>query len=156
MEFIDKAAVVAEIERRRKEAYDNEWGWAVQCVTYDEILSFLNTLEVKEVEEEPASEDLDIAASQYVTDPNNFVDWIGNHGETDDISYIIKAFQAGAKWQKEQLMSKAVDGVVHMFSDREVASVYYNDPNGVPLSFYTSSEGLSAGDKVKILVIKQE
>ena len=32
------------------EAYGNEWGWAVQCSTYDEIISFIDTLEVKEVD----------------------------------------------------------------------------------------------------------
>lgn len=49
-QYISKAALVAKIEKRKKEAYGNEWGWAVQCATYDEILSFLNTLEVKDAD----------------------------------------------------------------------------------------------------------
>ena len=40
----DKEKILAEIERRKKEAYGNEWGWAVQCATYDEIISFINSL----------------------------------------------------------------------------------------------------------------
>jgi len=57
MKLIDKSALVAKIEKRKKEAYGNEWGWAVQCATYDEILSILDTLEVKEVDLDKAIED---------------------------------------------------------------------------------------------------
>lgn len=49
-QYISKAALVAEIEKRKKEAYGNEWGWAVQCATYEEIISLLDTFEVKEVD----------------------------------------------------------------------------------------------------------
>lgn len=61
-----------------------------------------------------------------------------------------------AKWQKEQMMAKAVEGVVHHFEKCGVASVHYNDPTGVPMAYFTSPEGLSAGDKVKIIVIKED
>ena len=67
-QYIDKAAVVAEIESKKKYAktlgnnainssmqqfYD---GMKQGCV---DILSFINTLEAKEVQEEPVSEDLE-------------------------------------------------------------------------------------------------
>ena len=55
MKLIDKDALVSEIERRNKEAYGNEWGWAVQCSTYDEIISIINSIEVKEVDLEKLS-----------------------------------------------------------------------------------------------------
>ena len=58
-QYIPKAAVVAEIEKRKKEAYGNEWGWAVQCATYEEIISLLDTFEVKEVDLEKELERLD-------------------------------------------------------------------------------------------------
>lgn len=51
-QYIDKAAVMAEIERRKKELielsndFENRWA----CRTLDNILSFLDTLEVKEVD----------------------------------------------------------------------------------------------------------
>ena len=61
MKLIDKAAVVAEIERRKKEliklsreliessdAFANQWA----CGSLDNILSFLDTIEVKEYSEE--------------------------------------------------------------------------------------------------------
>lgn len=49
MKLIDKDALVAEIEKLRDKAYPNsEWnhGYVASC---EKILSFLNTLEVKEV-----------------------------------------------------------------------------------------------------------
>ncbi len=57
---------------------------------------------------------------------------------------------------KQQLMAKGVDGVVHRFDGCGVASVHYNDPNGVPMAYFIPSEGLSAGDKVKIITIKKK
>lgn len=50
MKLIDKDTLVAEIEKRNKDAYGNEWGWVVKCETYSEILSILDTLEVKKVD----------------------------------------------------------------------------------------------------------
>ena len=61
-----------------------------------------------------------------------------------------------AKWKEQQLMANAVEGVVHHFEKCGVASVHYNDPTGVPMAYFTSPEGLSAGDKVKIIVIKED
>ena len=54
MKLIDKDKVVAEIERRKKELIElsndfaNQWA----CGSLDNILSFLDTLEVKEVDVE--------------------------------------------------------------------------------------------------------
>ena len=69
---------------------------------------------------------------------------------------FLDAIEYGMRLQKEQMMAKAADGVVHHFEKCGVASVHYTDPTGVPMAYFTSPEGLSAGDKVKILVIKQE
>jgi hypothetical protein len=52
MELIDKAAVVAEIERRIKER-DNQMKsgcWVSSAYIYEDLLDFLDTLEVKEVD----------------------------------------------------------------------------------------------------------
>ena len=75
-----------------------------------------------DIKEEPVSEDLDIAASKYVQDPNTWVEWIGNHGETDDISYIIKAFKAGAQWQK----TKSIVDTCYHLEMRLPESLNYN------------------------------
>ena len=68
MELIDKDALVAEIKRRNKEAYGNEWGWAVKCETYSEILSLIDTIEVKEV-------DLDSERRKYLTEHFNVYEY---------------------------------------------------------------------------------
>ena len=60
-QYIDKAAVVAEIERRKKELielssdFNNQWA----CGSLDNILSFINTFETKEVNLEKEIDDWD-------------------------------------------------------------------------------------------------
>lgn len=58
-QYIDKSAVVAEIERRRKGLNachaDRVAGYAGEISGLERLLSFLDTLEVKEVKEEPKS-----------------------------------------------------------------------------------------------------
>ena len=95
MELIDKAAVVTEIERISCEnPMDNSW-----YVDTEELLNFLNTLEVvKEVQEEPVSEDLIGATNNYCVNARKGYPRVMD--ETD--RYICNAFKAGANWQKEQ------------------------------------------------------
>ena len=58
----------------------------------------------------------------------------------------IQAFEDGAKWQKEQMMAKAVDG-----------EVTYGKSLAIPsLGWVLDKEGLDYGDKVKLIIIKQE
>ena len=102
--YISKSALVAEIESKKKRAQilgDNAINSSMQqffdgmkqgCV---DILSFLDTLEVKEVEEEPVSNDLEEAASQYPS--------IICQISPQWTSEVEKAFKAGAEWQKEQM-----------------------------------------------------
>ena len=60
-QYIDKAAVVAEIERRKHKLLDNiicerDKEWVVRTAhQLNRIILFLDTLDVKEVEEEPKS-----------------------------------------------------------------------------------------------------
>ena len=100
----------------------------------------------------PASNDLEEAAKLCVSDSL----CITNEEDWDDAAVdALNIFKTGAKWQKEQMMASGVDGVVHHLEKCKVASVHYNDPTGVPMAYFTSPEGLSAGDKVKIIVIKE-
>ena len=115
-----------------------------------------------DVQEEPVSEDLEEAAKRYAT-------------EGDEISglYIIDeevdAFIAGAKWQKQQIldcnttlqrtfelgkqemkqqmMAKAIDGHVGQTINgmlRALSDETYGDM------------GFTAGDKVKLIIIKED
>jgi len=54
------------------------------------------------------------------------------------------------------LTKDAVDGVVHRFNGDGLAAIHYNDPKGVPMCYYASASGLEAGDKVKIIIVKED
>ena len=54
------------------------------------------------------------------------------------------------------LTKDAVDGVVHHFDRDELAAIHYNDPKGVPMCYYVSASGLEAGDKVKLILAKED
>ena len=105
MKLIDKDALVAEIERISCEnPMDNSW-----YVDTEELLNFLNTLEVvKEVQEEPVSEDLEEIAWNYadkkchldiaVFTPDEVKKERGKMQFTWQDLYDAVMF--GAKWQK--------------------------------------------------------
>ena len=99
--------------------------------------------------EEPVSEDLEEAASRYAKEeysrknPATLPDkCIGCYAP------IMYAFKAGAQWQKEQMMSKAVDALVHTFDNGYIRV-------GTQL-LENNKYGLKVGDKVKVIVIKED
>ena len=105
-QYIDKDALVAEIERRKQVAF----GWMetapndaieAEFELCDDILSFLDTLEVKEVQEEPVSNDLEEAASQYPS----VIRTISPQWESE----LENAFKAGAKWQYNQFEKNRIE-----------------------------------------------
>ena len=109
-QYIDKDALVAEIERRTDELWEllpdaskvenGSITTSEACNTgkYTALESFgrfLDTLEVKEMKEEPVSEDLEDAVNAY----------IGHKPDVDESSSVYgkrQAFKAGAQWKKEQ------------------------------------------------------
>ena len=99
-QYIDKVAVVAEVERRIKETESMQpkfdQFWAGQISAFKGVLKILDTLEVKEVEEEPVSEDLEEAASQYPS----AIRTISPQWESE----LENAFKAGAEWQRKQII----------------------------------------------------
>ena len=107
MKLIDKDALVAEIERRLEalantSAGDNREFAAIIGAQHYELISlvqYINTLEVKEVDEEPTSNDLEEAASQYPS----IICQISPQWKSE----VENVFKAGAQWQKEQMITKA-------------------------------------------------
>ena len=98
---------------------------------------------IKALQEEPVSEDLEEAAKhntfKYVFDKNV------NKTLISELKYIgDNSFKDGAQWQKDQLMAKAVDGEVGYWNLRGL-SINTDLPRSV-----------SEGDKVKIIVIKED
>ena len=94
-QYIDKAAVVAEINRRTKEPHSD------YLVCLKDMLSFIGSLQ-----EEPVSEDLEEAAKKvgqkYFPDERNI--WPRPNYEAMAAEY---AFKDGVNWQKEQMIDKA-------------------------------------------------
>jgi hypothetical protein len=87
---------------------------------------------------EPVSEDLEEAARKYFKQLNDtcFID-----------SDIIRTFKAGANWQKQQMMKEAVSGHVGQTINgmlRALSDETFGDM------------GFTAGDKVKLIIIKEE
>lgn len=99
-QYIKKSAVVEEIERRQDYYKRNPLLInAEYCIEEDSaILKFLDTLEVKEVKEEPVSEDLVEAARSYSNNLDNIYGSIGEQTKN--------AFKAGAEWQEGHLIGK--------------------------------------------------
>lgn len=91
--LIDKDALVAEIRKRllpvsRDKHYD-EWeeGQDSERIA---ILDIIDTLEVKEEQKEPVSEELEKVAQEYATKEGYLA---GLHYNS-----MVRAFKAGAKW----------------------------------------------------------
>lgn len=147
---------------------------------YQKLINFIDS-----IQEKPVSEEFEKALAEewqgYVDRGAATVDALEDN--TQELAFA-KGFYRGANWQKQksaealnqnallydarlkgieigkaemkqQMMKDAVDGVVHHLEKCGVASVHYTDPIGAPMAYYISPEGLSAGDKVKIIVIKE-
>ena len=126
-QYIDKDALVAEIERKRRYHLDlTEYNSGYKNALID-ILSFLNTLEVKGLQEEPVSIDFEQELYKAFGQVKDFTlgmqiaKWFYDMGKnsqepvSDDLEeaattfadvhvYATRkiCFKAGAKWQKEQ------------------------------------------------------
>ena len=68
------------------------------------------------------------------------------------VERVLDVADAISDW----LTKDAVDGVVHHFDGDGLAAIHYNDPKGVPMSYFVSSKGLKAGDRVKVIIIKED
>jgi hypothetical protein len=94
--------------------------------------------------EEPVSEDLEHAVNAY----------IGYAPEVDESSSTYgkrQAFKAGANWQKQQMIAKAVDGVVKIDAGGYPyipQMELYDYDKDVPLA--------KEGDNYKVILIKED
>jgi len=97
--------------------------------------------------EEPVSEDLEEASVNYAATG----EFLPNGKEMIDFQ-LEKAFKAGAKWQKEQMMEKSIDG--------DITFDYYGDDDKTygciaHDSFCLEDFGLKDRDKVRMIFIKE-
>ena len=94
------------------------------------LLGFINSLQ-----KEPMSEDLEQASERYAC---RYADSKYGHDK------IKKAYTAGAQWQEEQMLAKAIDGEVGYWNIR-----------GLFVNMEMPSE-LEEGDKVKLVIVKED
>lgn len=106
----------------------------IDIANIDSAVDFISNC----LQEEPVSEDLEKVSEAYVLD-----DYIKPWREL-----VKKAFKAGAKWQKEQMMAKAIDAEVLENYDGKV--IKYDET--------ILDEKLSdckVFDKIKLIMLKE-
>ena len=130
-----KEKILAEIERLKDECYYSTIvPKTYMTMAYDNILTFINSLS-----EEPVSEDLEEAAKHYLYSNILYDDvYVGNPTDKD----CIKMFKAGAQWQKQQMMKDAVEVQVNPLLGETFVGCMVN--------------GYKVGDKVKLIIIKED
>ncbi len=102
-----------------------------------------HSLEMLGEDEKPFLKDLEEAAKKYATEWHENPD--GSAWKPFFEASAIKAYIAGAKWQKEQMMKEAVEGTL--------ASTTV----GYPAIFLDEMKsGLHLGDKVKLIICKED
>ena len=133
---IDAEKLKAEIERLKSQLIQGACAAQIQMETnckdeaYNEMLAIVNSLQ----KQEQPSESLEEAAEKYCEKIN--------HRQT---TIITDSFIAGAEWQKAQMMKEAVEGEVENSS----FGIVYLRKN-------LMNEGYSTGDKVRIIIVKED
>ena len=180
-QYIDKDALVAEIKRRRDESwlgmYTKEKGIIFDIT--DEILSFIDTLEVKEVEEEPVSNDLEEAANSYIDNwykLNN----LDKKSYPIDVEISKNDFKAGAEWQKRQILGDD-NKQYHRLRHETLKRLYENEAKlelmldnslegyiekyeqigghnylSLKIPMLSKPDDCKDGDKIKLIILKEK
>ena len=111
---------------------------------YNEVLAILDTMQ-----EEPVSKELEESAYNTL---NNVL----NTHEIVNVRSCLEMFKLGAKWKKEQMMAKAIYAVVSQVPCAN--EIILRNPESVHW-FYLPQEmnnlGVNKGDKVKLIIIKE-
>lgn len=146
-QYIDKSALVAEIERRRKVwSYGSSIEAKFKREECDDILSFLDTLEVKDdmdaihpiedvVSNDTLANSLEISRHGNSRNGETLEEAAKNHKSAIHIvspqwtSEVENAFKAGAKWQKKQTIDKVCEWLeehlINFWSQRITNTDYF-------------------------------
>ena len=141
----------SEILRLRNEFYqkwqetsqydDNRGAYKAKYEAFDKALELLTPSIMDSQPEETVSEDMEKAAKVYEQTRNDL-------DVVSDNQMVERAFQAGAKWQRQQLMKKAIEGIVTTNIDGWI---------NVMTGFIRPEEaGANFGNKVKLIIIKED
>lgn len=113
-------------------------GRAAMC---DDILKKIVSLQ----QEEPVPNDLEEASMNYQNKIAADSD-VDDHGQPIiGIFEVSNAFEAGAKWDRQQMMKEAVDTTVHLESGANPI-----------IEIGVGKFGLKVKDKVKVIIVKED
>ena len=130
-QYISKSALVAEIKRRIKELQDlfkedekklDSFQKTAIHLCIDEckaVLNILDTLEVKEEQKEPVSEELEKVAQEHATKEGYLA---GLHYNS-----MVRAFKAGAKWYASRNDAKLPDNLLLAARKASIAMCDYDE-----------------------------
>jgi hypothetical protein len=140
----DKEKIINEIQRRinlfRK---DGKLGSDTEIALYG-LINFINALQ-----EEPVSDDLEIAACQSFNSACEDL----NKEDKDSATYLKEyfkelwmcAFKDGAHWNEKQIMNNAIDGYIDQ--------VEY--PGSTLIQLSENPKDFNNGEDVKVIIIKK-
>ena len=144
-----KEKILAEIERLRKNL---PWGGSasqlsMECDCKNEAYAEIEKF-IKSLPEEPVSEDLKEAAINASFEDMKDRQIMEDSNEKRNLYSRIfrRGFKAGAQWQREQMMAKAVDGLV----------VCDNLTHGYKDILMEIPSYLNVDDEVKVIIIKED
>ena len=140
--------IKAEIKRRKSLAdkeSENMYFFA-RSDAYRELLYFIDSLE-----EEKISDDLEEAAESCMPECMWGIDVNGDDITENayDFNQMIQMFKDGVDWKKKQMMKNAVGGEITVY----VLSKHLKYDKG---KFLNAWDRFNIGDKVKIIVIKED
>ena len=121
------------------EVYDeNRGAYKAKYEAFDKALELLTPSIVDSQPEEPVNEELEKVAYEYSLYPVAPSIWL----------LAEQGFKDGANWQKQQLMKKAIEGIVTTNIDGWI---------NVMTGFIRPEEaGANFGNKVKLIIIKED
>lgn len=143
--YIDAEKLIVEIDRQ-KIGYNTDGEHAAEYNTCRKILDIITSLQ-QEDQEDPDKSLEEAALGNYYGGG-----YIPKNQELREVALKTKevqAFIAGAEWQKEQMLKDVVETEVWSYSSDE-------DLRAIPLFGIDKFNNLKDGDKVKVIVLKDE
>ena len=100
--------------------------------------------------EEPISEDLEKEARNYGDELDNVLSVCGDDDDNSIGEYVAQAYIAGAQCKEEQMMKDAISCEVEWYDGK------YLNFTQETLDKVLSNKGIEVGDKVKVIIIKED
>lgn len=100
---------------------------------------------IDSMQEEPVSEELEEAAINYMKSQN------------PPIWGLYDGFIAGANWKEEKMLAKAADGQIHRYYMKDdIIGDSISIDYGVEANLDVNKHNFAHGDKVKLIIIKED